>query len=305
MDVELRHLRALVAVVDEGTFTAAAGVLHTTQASVSRTVGSLERVLGAQVLHRTTREVALTPVGTEVLQHARQVLDGLAGLRRAAESARGDLRVGYAWAALGRHTREVQRRWSEDHPGSALRLVQRVTPTAGLLEGRVDVAVLRRHPADPRLASALLGRELRYAAVSTEDPLARRRVLSLQDLCDRTLAVDGQTGTTTDALWPSGAAPAAQREVSSVEEWLTVIAAGEAVGLTAEATRSQHPRVGVAYRRVRDAPPVEVHLAWRSARPPAHLDDLLALTTEAYAGQQAVNPKPAAASATTHAGRSL
>jgi DNA-binding transcriptional LysR family regulator len=287
MDVELRHLRALIAVVDEGTFTAAAGALHTTQASVSRTVSALERVLGARVLHRTTREVSLTPVGTEVLQHARTVLDGLAALRRAAESARGDLRVGYAWAALGRHTHEVQRRWSRDHPGSALRLVQQVTPTAGLLEGAVDVAVLRRAPADPRVSSVVLGRERRYAAVSSDDPLARRRVLSLADLSDRTVAVDGQTGTTTDRLWPPGAAPAEQREVASIEEWLTVIAAGEAVGLTAEATTAQHPRVGVAYRRVRDAPPVDVHLAWWTDSPPAHLADLLALTSRAYADKPA------------------
>lgn len=287
MDVELRHLRALIAVVDEGTFTAAAAALRTTQASVSRTVGSLERALGARVLHRTTREVALTPVGAEVLRHARQVLDELAALRRAAESARGDLRVGYAWAALGRHTREVQRRWSQDHPGSALRLVQRATPTAGLLEGAVDVAVLRQAPSDDRLASALLGQERRYAAVSADDPLARLRVLSLQDLADRTVAVDGQTGTTSARLWPPGAAPAAHREVAGIEEWLTVIAAGEAVGLTAEATTAQHPRVGVAYRRVRDAPPVDVHLAWRSDSPPAHLADLVALASEAYAGKPA------------------
>jgi DNA-binding transcriptional LysR family regulator len=282
MDVELRHLRALVAVVDEGTFTAAAAALHTSQASVSRTITSLERALDARVLRRTTRQVALTPVGAEVLQHARQVLDGLAALRRAAGTARGHLRVGYAWAALGRHTREVQRRWSREHPGSALRLVQHVTPTAGLLEGSVDVAVLRHAPGDPRLTYELLGHERRYAAVAADDPLARRRVLSLRDLAQRTVAIDRQTGTTAEDLWPADGAPVAYREVSNVEEWLTVIAAGEAVGLSAEATKEQHPRAGVAYRRVSDAPAVDVHLAWWTDSPPAHLDDLLAIAAGAY-----------------------
>lgn len=138
-----------------------------------------------------------------------------------------------------------------------------------------------------RLASARLGQERRYAAVSTDDPLARRRVLALQDLADRTVAVDAQTGTTTDQLWRPGAAPAAWREVVGIEEWLTAIAAGEAVGLTAEATTTQHPRAGVAYRRVRDAPPVDVHLAWLAGVPPAHLADLLAVATDAYVGQLA------------------
>jgi DNA-binding transcriptional LysR family regulator len=284
MDVELRHLRALVAVVDEGTFTAAAAALHTSQASVSRTITSLERALEARVLHRTTRQVALTPVGAEVLQHARQVLDELAALRRAAGTARGDLRVGYAWAALGRHTREVQRRWSREHPGSALQLVQQVTPTAGLVEGAVDVAVLRHAPRHPGLTYELLGHERRYAAVAADDPLARRRVLSLRDLAERTVAIDRLTGTTTEGLWPADGAPVAHREVSNVEEWLTVIAAGEAVGLSAEATKEQHPRAGVAYRRVSDAPAVDVHLAWWADDPPAHLRDLLTIAVEAYRG---------------------
>lgn len=133
-------------------------------------------------------------------------------------------------------------------------------------------------------AATLLGQERRYAAVSTDDPLARRRVPSLRDLAARTVAVDAQTGTTTDRLWPPGAAPAAHLEVVGIEEWLTAIAAGEAVGLTAEATTTQHPRAGVAYRGVRDAPPVDVRLVWWKDSPPAHLADLLAVATDAYAG---------------------
>ncbi len=69
-----------------------------------------------------------------------------------------------------------------------------------------------------------------------------------------------------------------------IEEWLTAIAAGEAVGLTAEATTTQHPRAGVTYRRVRDAPSVDVRLAWWRDSPPAHLADLLTVATGAYAG---------------------
>src|SRR5829696_7622434 len=113
MDAEVRQLRALLAVVDTGTFTGAADALRVSQASVSRTVAALERSLGARVLHRTTREVSLTPVGARVVGHARRVVEEIAGIRRAAEQVRGDLRIGYAWSALGRHTTVVQRRWSE------------------------------------------------------------------------------------------------------------------------------------------------------------------------------------------------
>ena len=156
MDVEVRQLRSLLAVVDAGTFTGAATALQVSQASVSRTVAALERALGARVLQRTTRELSLTAVGARVVGHARRVLEEVAAIERAADDTRGDLRIGYTWAALGRHTTAVQRRWSESHPGSALVFVQSITPTAGLAEGATHVSVLRRPVDDARLRTVLL-----------------------------------------------------------------------------------------------------------------------------------------------------
>jgi DNA-binding transcriptional LysR family regulator len=282
MDVEVRHLRTLLAVLDAGTFTGAAAELHTSQAAVSRTVAALERALGTRVLHRTTREVSLTPAGTRVVAHARRVLDEIAAMRRAADQVGGDLRIGYAWAALGRHTTVVQRRWSAMHDGAQLVFVQSNTPTVGLPEGTADVGVLRWPAADPRLRTAVVGAEGRYAAVPADDPLARRRSLRLADLADRTVALDPVTGTTTDRLWPADGAPDSVRRVRGVDEWLTVIAAGQAVGLTAAATTAQHPRPGVVYRPVGDAPPVPVLLAWWADSPPPLLGPLLRLVTKVY-----------------------
>ncbi len=282
MDPEVRQLRTLLAVVDAGTFTGAAVDLGTSQASVSRTVASLERALGARVLQRTTRELSLTTVGTRVVAHARRVLEEVAEMQRAAAEALGEVRIGYAWAALGRHTTAVQRLWSAAHPGSALVFVQSNTPTAGLTEGAADVSVLRRPVTDARLQTALLGTERRYAALASDDVLAGRRTLRLQDFAGRTVAVDSLTGTTTDDLWSGPGAPGAVRTIHGVDEWLTLIAAGQAVGITAEATATQHPRRGVVYRPVRDAPPVEVWLAWWAAGPPASLTPLVQLIRGQY-----------------------
>ena len=280
--VELRHLRALVAVVDAGSFTRAAAQLGVSQAAVSRTIAGLEQVLGARVLHRTTREVQLSPVGARVLGHARRAVEEATALARAVSEVRGHVRMGYAWAALGRHTTAVQRQWLLDHPGGELVFLQSNTPTAGLREGLVDVAVLRRPVDDDRFATTRVGAEPRFAAVRTGHALARRRHLTLADLAGHTVAVDGQTGTTTEQLWTQAAAPAGTREVDGVDAWLTVIAAGQAIGVTSEATARQHPRPGVTYRPVHDAPPVAVRLAWWRDSPPPALSELLALTCRAY-----------------------
>jgi DNA-binding transcriptional LysR family regulator len=289
MDPEVRQLRALLAVVDAGTFTGAADVLGVSQASVSRTVAALERTLGSRVLHRTTREVSLTPVGVRVVGHARRVVEEVAAIRRAAEQEQGELRIGYAWSALGRHTTAVQRRWSAAHPGSALVFVQSSTPTAGLAEGLADAGVLRRPVDDDRVRTASLGTERRWAAVAGDDPLAARRTLSLDDFAGRTIAVDELTGTTSEDLWSPSAAPAGTRTVRGVDDWLTLIAAGQAVGISAEATVAQHRRPGVVYRLVRDAPPVTVLLAWWADSPPPHLDALRQLIRQEYAQ---VTPRP-------------
>jgi DNA-binding transcriptional LysR family regulator len=282
MDVELRHLRALTAVVDEGGFTDAAMVLDLSQATVSRTIAALEEMLGVRLLDRSTRRVSPTTAGVHVLEHARRVLEEVAALRRAAESGASELRVGYAWAALGRRTTSVLRRWASAHPGTELVLVRINSRTAGLAEGLCDVGILRRPMDDPRFRSVLVGVEARYAALPADDPLAKKRAVRLDDLSGRTLAADVVTGTTTGQLWRAGSGPGAVITTHDVDEWLTTIEAGRAFGITTEATLHQHPRPGVVFRPVRDAPPVPVHITWRADVPPRSVDDLVDLVIEAY-----------------------
>ncbi len=282
MELELRQLRALVAVVDEGSFTAAGAHLGLSQASVSRAVAALERAVGAPVLHRTTRDLSLTAAGAAIIGHARRALAEAAAITRAAHGP-AELRLGYAWAALGRHTRTAQQRWAAAHPGSELRFVQSNTATAGLDEGLVDIAVVRRPVSDARFATALVGVEPRYAAVASDDPLARRRGVRLNDFAGRTIAVDARTGTTTPDLWPPDGGPAETRSVRGTDEWLTLIAAGQAIGITSEATARQYPRPGVTYRPLRDAQPIAVSLAWWRDHPPPHAPALVQLACELYA----------------------
>ncbi|MDI3385059.1 LysR family transcriptional regulator [Streptomyces sp. B-S-A8] len=260
-DVELRQLRCLVAIVDEGGFTDAALALGVSQAAVSRTLASLERALGVRLLRRTSREVAPTAAGLRVVAQARRVLREAKALVEEATSGHTLLRVGYAWAALGRHTAAFQRRWTQAHPGTELRLVRVNSATAGLAEGACDVAVVRRPLEERRYDSAIVGLERRLCALPADDPLARRRSVRLAELEGRTILVDRRTGTTTAELWPPDARPRTE-ETHDVDDWLTVIAGGRCIGMTAEATAHQYPRPGVVFRPVRDAEPVAVRLAW-------------------------------------------
>lgn len=280
-EVELRQLRCLVAIVDEGTFTDAAIALGVSQAAVSRTLAGLERTLGVRLLRRTSREVSPTATGLRVVAQARRVLADVAVLVQEATSGHTRLRIGYAWSAVGRHTVAFQRRWAAAHPGTDLHLVRVNTASAGLAEGVCDLAVVRRPLEDRRFDTAIVGLERRLCAMAADDPLARRRSVRLAELTGRTLWVDRRTGTTTPELWPPDSRPAVE-ETHDVDDWLTVIAAGRGIGVTAESTANQYPRPGVVYRPVRDAEPVAVRLAWWRDDPHPTLQAVLELLSELY-----------------------
>ncbi|MEU8845434.1 LysR family transcriptional regulator [Streptomyces sp. NPDC048564] len=282
-DLQLRQLRCLVAIVDEGTFTDAAIALGVSQAAVSRSLASLERALGVRLLRRTSREVTPTGTGLRVLAHARRVLGEVDDLVREAASGHARLRMGYAWAALGRHTPAFQRRWAAAGPGTDLQLVRVNSATAGLVEGACDLSVVRRPVDDRRFETAIVGLERRLCAVAADDPLARRRSVRLADLSGRTLLVDRRTGTTTTDLWPPDSRPATE-ETHDVDDWLTVISTGRCVGMTAEATAHQYPRPGVVYRPLRDAEPIAVRLAWWRDDPPPAAQAAIELLTALYRG---------------------
>jgi DNA-binding transcriptional LysR family regulator len=92
MRVELRHLQYFVTVAEELNFTRAAARLHVVQSGVSAAIKSLERELGAELLHRTSKHVALTDAGAALLPGARATLEAARDARDALDQARGGLR---------------------------------------------------------------------------------------------------------------------------------------------------------------------------------------------------------------------
>ena len=270
MDLELRHLRCLVAIVDTGSFTDAAIELGLSQAAVSRTLLSLEAVLGVRLLHRTSRTVAPTTAGVQVLARARHLLAAADDLVREAATGHTRLRIGHAWSAMGRHTPEFQRRWAALYPGVELQLIRTNSSTGGLAEGLCDLAVVRTPPD-----------ERRFCALAADDPWARRRSIRLEEVRDRTVVVDRRTGTTTTDLWPSGTGPTLE-DTKDIDDWLAVIATGRAVGITPESTITQYRREGIVFRPLRDAAPVPVRLIWRRHDPHPATHAAVALLTELY-----------------------
>lgn len=270
MDVELRHLRALVALADSNTFTTAAALLGTTQPTLSRTINQLEEITRARLVERTTREMSLTPAGRQFSATARELLASLRTALNELGHTEAPLRLGWAWAGFGRHTVPLLQKWKRAHAG-AVELSRPPDPVAALRRGAIDAALVRRTSSSPEpmpdLAAATLFTERLVAAIAADDPRAAKTSITLPELADGSVAVCATAPTVTDHLWDHTGHTPHTISVANTDEWLTRISVGDAVGVTAEATTYNHQAPDVAYRPIEDSPLVEVTLAWRATDP--------------------------------------
>jgi DNA-binding transcriptional LysR family regulator len=126
-DVELRHLRTMAAIAEEGTFGRAAARLGYTQSSVSQQIAALERAIGGAVFDRPggPRPVRITPLGEVVLGHGRGLLTRSEALADAVDRFRagsGRIDIGTFQGATKLILPAVVRRLLDEHPGCDIRL---------------------------------------------------------------------------------------------------------------------------------------------------------------------------------------
>ena len=187
--VELRHLRYFIAVAEEGSLTnAAERRLHTAQPSLSRQIRDLELEIGVTLLERKARGIALTAAGRVFLDHARLALMQI-GV--ACEAARGTERpekpgfvIGFLLGQEAIWLSESLRILREEVPDVEITLMTKSSPELadGLMQGKIDVALLRREAHTAGLAFKFLIREPLIAILPTRHPLARHRAVRPQDL---------------------------------------------------------------------------------------------------------------------------
>lgn len=140
--MELRHLAYFVAVAEEGSFTRAAARLHVVQSAVSAAIKTLERELGALLLERTSKRVALTDAGVALLPRARAAIDAVRAARDAVDEVsgglRGSLRIGTLTAIGLVDIPALLGRFHRTHPGVTLQLTVSTRGSGGLVDALTD-----------------------------------------------------------------------------------------------------------------------------------------------------------------------
>ncbi|KKF01161.1 LysR family transcriptional regulator [Mycolicibacterium obuense] len=188
--MELRQLEYLVAVVEEGSFTRAAQRERVAQPAVSAQIRRLERMVGQQLLTRSSREVRLTEAGAALLPHARAALAAVRAAQHAVDEVADIVRGAVAIGTVTLHPVDVAALMADfhrDHPQVELTLLTDNSDEllVGLADGRLDLAIVSvaADVMPDGLDGVPITDEIIEAAVALDHPLRRRATVTLPELC--------------------------------------------------------------------------------------------------------------------------
>ncbi|SMD24351.1 LysR family transcriptional regulator [Kibdelosporangium aridum] len=186
MTVNLAQLRAFLAVVDEGGFSAAAPALGISQSAVSHAIAALERSVGSPVLHRT-KQPQLTTFGTRLIEHARAAVGAASAIdvlvAENASQPTGTIRLAAPATVCQGLLPALLTRWRGDFPGIKIRVFEGEDHeiVEWLNERTIDAAVL----VDPEGHDGVeIGADEFHALVRRDHPLAAEDVIDIPDLDD-------------------------------------------------------------------------------------------------------------------------
>ncbi|MET7474208.1 LysR family transcriptional regulator [Streptomyces sp. NPDC005648] len=241
-DLDLRLVRYFTAVAEHRHFGRAAEALHITQPSLSRQIASLEQQMGARLLDRTPRGTRLTDAGEVFLPRAKALLrsteQAVAETRAAAEPSR--ITIGFTSGLfVTAAVRELRRR----HPDAEVRSrhLRWDEGHAALLDRRVDAVVTRLPFATDQLEVSVLYDEPRAVVVPVDHRLAGKESVTLDDIADEPMPRIIGADPTWAAFWrieprPDGRPVPDGPEILDLEDKFEVVAAGEALVITAYPT---------------------------------------------------------------------
>lgn len=275
---ERYELEAFLTLAEELHFGRTAERLGVSTGRISQTVKKLERRVGAPLFARTSRSVRLTPVGRRLYEDALPAYRQLrAALERATEAGRGvhgRLRTGFATPWGGELLTAAADTLIARHPGCEItvREVPLDGGSAPLRDGTLDVQFVAFPVREPDLTTGpVVVTEDRVLLLPAGHPLAGREPLGLEDLAG--LAMIAPEGAS-PRYWrdhhfprrtPSGAPVGRGPSAATWQEVLSHVGAGRGVATGAALGARYHPRPGIAYVPLRDAPPIEYGLVWPTA----------------------------------------
>jgi DNA-binding transcriptional LysR family regulator len=271
--IDLRHLRYLVVVIEEGQITRAAERLHLAQPALSQSIAKLETQLGVRLLERRPRGIEPTPAGAAFYAKARLALIAVEEAQDALLPwARSEVRLSLGFIpVLGLVARPWLRRFIGSYPDVDLQ-TRHLTALERLTElkrGRIDVELLFPPPRDPEVASSVILRSPRYVLMHDEHRLAKSESLEYDQIAGETVparhpSVPEDWAEEAWLMNYRGSRTKFTKEApTTADEVWALVSAGKAISVLPEFMVEPAQGHGVRAIPLSDVEPVEVALARR------------------------------------------
>ena len=286
--MELRHLRYVVAIAEERSFTRAAERLWIAQPGLSTQIRRLETELGVQLFERHTRGVDLTDAGELFLSRARVALAAAEVAGATASDLEsglvGSVRLGIASGAGWRNTSAVLEQFTQERGGVELTVLEGYGGTLwrDLRDGRLDVVLAPTCFSSADLRRLALGAEPWMVLVGSGHRLAGVGAVAATDLHGEQIVVTahrdgaGYDRAIAELLGELEVAAALVRSAPG-PAFCRAVADGYAVALTT-APEALHPNVGA--RPLEPAHKLAFELMWRNETASPALNELVRIVAE-------------------------
>ncbi len=290
--MNLRALQYFVKLADLRHFSKAAEACFVSQPTLSTQVRKLEDELGVQLVERSPRKIMLTPVGEEIAERARLVLNDVAQIRavarRAGDPADGNLRLGLFPTLAPYFLPHVIPTVRRQFPNLRLQLAEEKTENIinMLQQGELDAALLALPINDDGLDMEILFEEPFVLALPAEHPLGAKARITLKDLKGTELLLLDEGHCLRDhALEVCALAGAHERvdfHATSMETLRQMVAAN--VGITLMPLLSVKPPIAqtsnlITKRFTSPAPSRTIAMVWRNS---SALSDFLRELAECF-----------------------
>jgi LysR family transcriptional regulator, regulator for metE and metH len=254
--LEVRHLRLVSAIAQEGGVTRAARKLNLTQSALSHQLAGLEDRLGTRLFLRLGRRMALTPAGQRLVDSAGRLLEDIERteqeVTRLGSGRAGVLRMATECYTCYHWVPPLLRAFSRKWPAVELKIVAEATrrPLEALAEGRLDLAVVSSPLRDRRFVGRPLFADELVAVMPPGHPLAARPWLRAADFAGEKLILYTSPEESTafqKLLAPAGVSPRQVSEIQLTEAIVEMVKAG--LGISILARWSVAPQVAAGTLR--------------------------------------------------------
>ncbi len=248
--MDIRHLKLIKTVAQEGSLTKAGRRLFLTQSALSHQLKEIENDLGTPLFQRINKRMRITPVGERVLQSAELVLTELEAIqhdvRSLVDGESGQVRISTECYTCYHWLPSFMLRFQEKFPRVEIQVVAEATldPIPQLRDGRLDVAIVKDpNLNEPALSFYPLFSDEVVAVVGSRHPLGKKSFLKAADFADQTVIVHKRPASDSTlfqrVLNPESIVPRKTIEIVLTEAIIEMVKAG--LGVTTMARWAVRP----------------------------------------------------------------